>query len=75
MPSQWKTLYTGMDSIYYKSDKWQAMRAYFKGRPSDFRLPKLKPEQLRLFLGMLSSGEQNDAFALIMKHMQTGESK
>ncbi len=67
MPTQWKTLYAGMDSIYYRDDKWKVFQAYFQHNP---KLPKLSPEQLKLFIAMLKTGKQCDAFSLITTHSQ-----
>lgn len=67
LPSQWKILHAGMEGTYYRDDKWDVFRTYFKDNPK-IQLPELEPLQVRLFLGMLQSHHQEKAFALITKH-------
>lgn len=72
MPLEWETIYAGMDAIYYRNEKWLALKEYFKERP-EIQLPKMKAEHLKLFINMLGVDRQDDAFALITKHMRFGE--
>jgi len=72
MPPEWQTLYAGMRETYFRNDKWGVIKNYFK-QNKEIQLPPLKPCHIKMFLGQLEAGRDDDAFALISKHIKREE--
>ena len=73
MPEQWAIIYSGMASTGYPSTKWNMLRDHLQSKPEDEQMPYLDKDQVRVFLNALNTGRKDDAFALIMKHMEKEE--
>ena len=70
MPSEWKTVYSGMQSSGYYSEKWNILKNYLLDKPENTKMPFLSSDQIRIFLDPLENSKKDDAFALIAKCME-----
>lgn len=70
MPSEWKTIYAGMSGAYFESDRWNILTNYLESKPEEEKMPYLNNDQLRVFVDLVATGREDDAFAVITKRMK-----
>lgn len=70
MPSEWKTVYSGMASSGYGSERWTMLSDYLESRPENEKMPFLSSDQIRVFLDKLNVGKKDEGFAVIIKYME-----
>ncbi len=71
MPSEWETVYSGMESAAYQSNRWKMLSNHLSEEGKT--MPFLSGDQIRVFLNMLGSERKDDAFALITNCIEKGK--